>query len=420
MKSWPLLLLGILVAVTTLAAAKPRGLEYYLPAELHTDLDPDITQPKDFLGHEIGEWHLRHDMLVHYLRQLSNESTRLSFEEIGRTHERRPLVMLTVTARTNHERLAEIQKQHLQLSDPDSDAQPDESWPVVVNMGYSVHGDESSGANSVPILAYYLAAARGSDIDSLLENSVIIIDPCLNPDGFARFAQWANSHRGRQPVPHDEHREHHAAWPGGRTNHYWFDLNRDWLLAQHPESQARLTKFHQWRPNVQTDYHEMGSQTTYFFQPGVPERKHPLTPSENVALTQTFAQGHANALDRIRSLYFTEERFDDFYYGKGSTYPDIHGSVGILFEQASSRGHLRESPHGEFDFAFTIRNHVRTSLSTLQAATDERLNLLRYQQRFYRDAIALANNEPFKAYVFGETQDHHLCSSTLYRGNGNM
>ena len=396
-------LCSLLLGASLLSAAEPQGLDYYLPDG--APKDSSITTPKAFLGYEVGEWHLRHDQLIQYLRLLSEESPRLAFEEIGRTHEHRSLVMITVTSPANHARLDDIQKQHLQLGDPASNAVPDERWPVVVNMGYSVHGDESSGANAVPLLAYYLAAARGSEISRLLDNAVILIDPCLNPDGFSRFAQWANSHRGRQLVPHDEHREHHAVWPGGRTNHYWFDLNRDWLLAQHPESQARLAKFHQWYPNVLTDFHEMGSKSTYFFQPGVPERKHPLTPIENVTLTQTFAEGHAAALDRIRSLYYTQERFDDFYYGKGSTYPDIHGGVGILFEQASSRGHLRESPHGEFDFSFTIRNHVRTSLSTLKAAVQERVSLLRYQQGFYRDALALAKAEPLSGYVFGETRD---------------
>ena len=395
--------LAALLFSTAADTAEARGIDYYLPNGTAYDLS--VTTPRDFLGYDVGDWHLRHDQLVDYLKRLSEESPRLTFEETGRTHEQRPLIMVTVTSPRNHERLDEIQKQHLQLGDPESDAKPDRTWPAIVNMGYSVHGDESSGSNAVPLLAYHLAAAKGDAVEAMLEHSVILLDPCLNPDGFSRFAQWANSHRGQQRVPHEEHREHNAVWPGGRTNHYWFDLNRDWLLAQHPESHARLAKFHAWRPNVLTDFHEMGSEATYFFQPGVPERKHPLTPNDNVQLTQAFAEEHAAALDRIKSLYFTEERFDDFYYGKGSTYPDVHGGVGILFEQASSRGHLRESPHGEFDFAFTIRNHVRTSLSTLEAAAAKRLTLLTYQQRFYQDSLALAHADPFQGYVFGETND---------------
>lgn len=406
-----LIILGALLVSFSSASAEARSIDYFLPSG--TSYDESITTPREFLGYEVGEWHLRHDQLVAYLKRLSDESPRLTFEETGRTHEHRPLVMVTVTSPNNHERLDEIQKQHLQLGDPESDAKPEASWPVVVNMGYSVHGDESSGSNAVPLLAYHLAAGKSSAINTMLDHAIILIDPCLNPDGFSRFAQWANSHRGQQRVPHEEHREHNAVWPGGRTNHYWFDLNRDWLLAQHPESHARLVKYHAWRPNVQTDFHEMGSETTYFFQPGVPERKHPLTPNENVRLTESFAEGHAAALDRIDSLYFSEERFDDFYYGKGSTYPDIHGAVGILFEQASSRGHLRESPHGEFDFGFTIRNHVRTSLSSLEAAVVKRETLLDYQQRFYRDGLALAKAEAFQGYVFGETNDPIRLSEML-------
>ncbi len=401
--SFPAILGLFLFLMVSALTAMGRDLDYYLPGG--TSYDPAVTTPEAFLGYEIGDWHIRHDQLVAYLERLSEESPRIHFQRIGRSHELRPLVLVTVTSAENHSRLEEIPTQHLQLGDPAMQGHPDETWPVVVYMGYSVHGDESSGANGVPVLAYHLAAGQGAAVESLLARTVILIDPCLNPDGFSRFAQWANGHRGRQPVGDAEHREHHAAWPGGRTKHYWFDLNRDWLLAQHPESQARLAHFHRWRPNVHTDFHEMGSESTYFFQPGVPERKHPLTPTENVALTEAFAREHAAALDQIRSLYFTEERFDDFYYGKGSTYPDIHGGVGILFEQASARGHRRESPHGEFDFAFTIRNQLRTSLSTLAAATEQAERLLRYQQQFYRDALALAEADPVKAYVFGETRD---------------
>lgn len=395
---------GILLAWSlSLAAATANELDYFLPDG--TPYASEITLPEDYLGYQVGEWHIRHDQLVGYLELLASQSPRLSLERVGVSHEKRPLVLLVATSEENHGRLEEIRKQHLQLGDPENEVKPGEDWPAVVHMGYSVHGDESSGSNAVPVVAYHLAAGRGQAVEKLLQETVILIDPCLNPDGFARFAQWANSHRGQQLVENAEHREHHAVWPGGRTNHYWFDLNRDWLLAQHPESQARLVKFHEWRPNVHTDYHEMGSETTYFFQPGVPQRKHPLTPEENVQWTQRFANEHAGALDQIRSLYFTEERFDDFYYGKGSTYPDIHGGVGILFEQASSRGHLRESPHGAFDFAFTIRNHVRTSLSTLKTAAANRQALLEYQRRFYSDALALASADPVKAYVFGESGD---------------
>ena len=230
------------------------------------------------------------------------------------------------------------------------------------------------------------------------------MDPVLNPDGFSRFAQWANSHKGYQLVGQREHREHQEAWPGGRGNHYWFDLNRDWLLCQHPESQARVREFQKWLPNVVADFHEMGSDATYFFQPGVPERRNPLTPLENVEMTSAIAGYHAKALDQIHSRYFTEERFDDFYYGKGSTYPDIHGAVGILFEQASSRGHLMESVNGTFDFPFTIRNQLVTSLSTVEGAVALKEALMDYQRRYFAAQVN-EDKEDTAGYLFGDAHD---------------
>ena len=177
-------------------------------------------------------------------------------------------------------------------------------------------------------------------------------------------------------------REFHEVWPGGRTNHYWFDMNRDWLPVQLPESRARINTFHKWYPNVVTDHHEMGTNSTYFFQPGEPDRVHPLTPDLNQKLTAAFGKYHAEALDGIGSLYYSEENFDDYYYGKGSTFPDVNGSVGILFEQGSSRGHIQESENGILTFPFTIRNQFMTAMSSLKATNELKTELRNYQYEF--------------------------------------
>ena len=163
-------------------------------------------------------------------------------------------------------------------------------------------------------------------------------------------------------------REYDEVWPRARTNHYWFDMNRDWLPVQLPESRARIETFHNWYPNILTDHHEMGSNASFFFQPGIQSRTHPLTPKLNQELTKQIGNYHAAALNKIGSLYYTEESFDDFYYGKGSTFPDINGGIGILFEQASSRGHAQETDNGLLEFPFTIRNQFTAILSTLEAA----------------------------------------------------
>ena len=347
--------------------------------------------------------------IVDYLERLAATSDRVRLEEIGRTHERKPQVVATITSPANQARLDEILAAHRRAEQPPfdgigRDSIPDD-MPAVVYLGYSIHGNEASGANASMLVAYHLASSQSPEVRSLLDRAVVLLDPSLNPDGLGRFAHWANMYRGTQPVADPDDREHVEAWPGGRTNHYWFDLNRDWLLLVHPESRNRVRVFQRWRPNVLADFHEMGSRSTYFFQPGVPSRQNPLTPAENLELTREFARYHARALDKAGSLYYTEETFDDFYFGKGSTYPDVQGTIGILFEQASARGHVQEGEQGPLTFPFAIRNQAMTSFSTLQAAADHRADLLAYQRSFFRDALAEAASAPVRAYVVGSAGD---------------
>lgn len=403
-----ILILLVLILPATLVAADPApDLADYLPPE--TEYDPSVPKPADVLGFEVGEFHVRHDQLVAYMRALADASPRVTLEVTGHTHERRPLIVLTISDPANLAGIEAIRQRHLARANPtakgDAASRSGDSDPVVVYLGYSVHGDEASGANASLAVAYHLAAAQDDETRRWLRESVILLDPSLNPDGLGRFAQWVNMHKGDVLVADPAHREHNQYWPSGRTNHYWFDLNRDWLLAQHPESRARLGTFHRWRPNVHTDHHEMGTNATFFFQPGVPSRKNPLTPDENVDLTSRIAGYHGRALDQKGRLYYTEESFDDFYYGKGSTYPDIHGGIGILFEQASVRGHLQESSNGTISFPFGIQNQVTVSFSTLRAAVDMRGELLDYQARFFRDAWRASKSSAVKGWIFGDAGD---------------
>ena len=239
----------------------------------------------------------------------------------------------------------------------------------MVWIGPSVHGNEASGVNSALLTTYFLAAAQGNKIDEILRNTVIVVEASFNPDGMNRFASWVNSHKSlAAPNPDPQDLEHNEAWPRARTNHYWFDLNRDWLPVQHPESQARIKKLHDWKPNVVTDHHEMGSNSTFFFQPGIESRDNPLTPKTVRNLTAKIAEYHVQALDSIGELYYADESFDEFYYGYGSTYPDITGAIGILFEQASTRGHAQKTDNGHRDFSDGVRNHFNAALSTIKGA----------------------------------------------------
>ncbi|MDX2128653.1 MAG: M14 family metallopeptidase [Chloroherpetonaceae bacterium] len=377
---------------------------YYFPP--NTRLNAQITSPEKFFGFQVGDWHLRPDQIDAYFQLLVKESPRLKVETIGQTVEMRPLILATVSSPENMKNLESIKAAHRKLTEPLA-GKPASlgAMPLVVWMGYSVHGNEPSGANASVLVAYYLAAAEGEEIESILKNTVILLDPHINPDGIARFAHWANIHKGEVINPDANHAEHQEPWLSGRFNHYWFDLNRDWMPVQQKESKARVAKFHEWMPNILTDHHEMGTNATFFFQPGVPSRTNPLTPKINQTLTEKIAAFHAKALDGIGSLYYTKEGFDDFYYGKGSTFPDIHGCVGILFEQASARGHAQESSNGTVTFPFTIRNQVTTSLSTLRAGVALRTELLQYQQNAFATAYEEALRDATKGYLISAGGD---------------
>ena len=382
-----------------------QSLSYYLPDSV--TYNPAIPKPKEIIHHEVGEWHVTHDRLVNYMTAIANSAKdRVKIETMGYTYENRPQVLLIITSPANHQRLEEIRQQHVQLTDPSQSGSVDiGKMPVVVWIGHSIHGNESSGANASLLSAYYLAAAQGKQIDDLLEKVVILFDPSFNPDGLQRFSTWANQHKSKNLVSDPNSREFNEVWPGGRFNHYWFDLNRDWLPAVHVESQNRLTWFHKWKPNILTDHHEQGSNATFFFQPGVPSRVNPLTPAKNQELTAKLGKYHAAFLDRIGSLYFTKENYDDFYYGKGSTYPDVQGCIGILFEQASSRGHLMQTINGPLSFPFTIRNQFITALSTLEGAKHMREEFLSFQRDFFKNAVSEAAADPVKGFVFEKKGD---------------
>jgi len=410
LKKWkmPFFILATLLIANTVHAVgvtpdiSGKSVYDYLPKDV--TYDPDIPTPESVLGTNIGQWHVRHDQLVQYMKVLAEHSDRITIEETGRTHENRPLLLLTITAPSNQQNIENIRHSHLEAIESGQDVDADA--PLIFYMGYSIHGNEPSGSNAALAIAYYLGAAQGERIDALLNNNIVLVDPSFNPDGLSRFAQWANMHRGKRLVADSNNREHVEGWPSGRTNHYWFDLNRDWLLLTHPESRARIAQFHRWRPHVLTDFHEMGTNSTYFFQPGVRSRKNPNTPDANVTLTEALAAYHAKAFDAQGKLYFSEEGYDDFYAGKGSTYPDLHGSIGILFEQARVRGHLQESINGPLAFADTIANQITTTLSTFEGALANKPAILEYQSAFVKDTRALAKKDKVAGYIVGVPDDN--------------
>jgi Zinc carboxypeptidase len=366
--------------------------------------NPAIPTPEQFLGYAVGTHHTRYDRMIAYLQELDRLSDRITSEIVGQTYEYRPQILLTITAPANHARLEDIRKVHLQRATQNVG----DNEPLVIHLGYNVHGNEPSGGEAALLTAYYLAASESEETLSWLNNMVITLDPTINPDGRDRHTHWANMHKGTPMVSDPADREHNEVWPGGRTNHYWFDLNRDWFLGVHPETRNRMRTFHKWRPYVHTDHHEMGTNSSFYFDPGLPASNNPLVPKnlyENLHIR--FAKYFEKGMNDIGSMYFTKEAFDKLYPGYGSSYVNFYGGIGFLFEQASSRGHLQETTTIPITFAFTIRNQVRAALATVRGSMGERAELIKHRRDFYRTMLDNAKKSPIKGYIFGDSKDEN-------------
>lgn len=392
--------------LAALIISAPVSAQDYFFKKFHP-FDTSIPSPQEFLGHGIGDKHTRHDLIVSYLTKLSELSDRASIHEYGQTHEGRKLVILTITTPENLKNLDQLKAEHLKFTDPSQNPTNYDEIPIFINLGYNVHGNEPSSSEAALLTAYTLTASNHPEILNYLNKCIIFIDPTINPDGRDRHTHWANMYQGNPLVADPQDAEHNEYWPRGRTNHYWFDLNRDWLLAINPESRGKLSWYHNWYPNVVTDFHEMGSQSSYFFEPMKDNGSlNPIMPKENyIDLNNLFGDYFSKALDSIGSFYFTKEVFDGTYPGYGSSYPDLQGGLGLLFEQASSRGHKQTTEFGEITFPFTIRNQYLSSITTVKAAIENKALLRKYQQDFFKSALGNASKSRIRGYSFKDDHD---------------
>lgn len=390
---WKLWVACLLLPLATHAQA-----DYFYPKS--GAMNPDVPAPAQFLGYPVGSHHTRYDRMVAYFQELDRVSDRVAVEIVGESTEKRPLLSVKITAPANHARLEDIRKAHLQRTSAD------DKTPLVIQIGANVHGNEPSGGESTMLTAYYLAASESEETRRLLNEMVVLVVPVINPDGRDRFNNWANMHKGTPPVADPADREHNEVWPGGRMNHYWFDLNRDWFLCVHPETSAMVREFHKWRPYVVVDHHEMGTNATFYFDPGKPSSDNPLVPGNLYTnIYPRFGKYFAQAMDALGSMYFTKEAFDKLYPGYGSSYANFYGGAGFLFEQASSRGHVQETPTGTIPFEFTIRNQFVAALATIRASLAEKGELVKHRQSFFQEMQGQARKSAVKGYVFGDDKD---------------
>ena len=383
--------------------------------------DEEVPSPASFLGYEHGEQFTFHAHILDYFEALAEASDRVTLHEYGHSHEGRRLIYAVITSAQNHARIEEIRANNLRLADASDEEALElmDDQPLIHWMSYNVHGNEPSSSEAAMQVSYRLAAAQDEETASMLDEMVMIIDPCLNPDGRDRYTYWYTTVHSKLLNTNPDDLEHSEPWPGGRTNHYWFDLNRDWVWLVHPESQGRIEAYQQWLPQVHIDYHEQGFNNNYFTHPGTTPRNLNLPDAYN-EWEEVFGKADAEAFDEHQISYFTRERFDFYYPGYGSSYPSLMGSIGMLREQGghSRGGRAVETNDG---YILTLRqrifDHYLNSITALQTSLENKQQLLGYFREALTPGTDPARRE--KAYILPDLDNaytHKIVDMMLAHG----
>lgn len=369
--------------------------------EDHLTYKADIQSPASFLNYELGEQFTVYEKVVQYVKYLCEQSDRLVLKQYGTTYEDRPLYNVVISDVENIKNIDQLQKRHLQLLDQNVSAQQKaaivDSDPVFTSFSYNIHGNEAASTEAVMQLLYRLAAATDPEMDEALKQSVVQMYICINPDGRDRYVHWINSVGRDIPGVNERDLEHYAPWPNGRTNHYWFDLNRDWVWGVHIESRGHIEEYQKWMPQVHVDYHEQGYHANYFTTPGAQPRNL-LLPDTYEAWSDTFGRANIEVFDQEGLSYFTRDAFDFFYPGYGSSYPSTMGAIGMLTEQGGiGAGRAVETEDG---YVLTLRqrvfDHYMTSLASIKTAAKQRKQLLSYSLAAWNPANS---KEQTAAYI---------------------
>jgi len=371
------------------------------PAEFYRTT---VESPAQFLGYEPGAQFTPHHKIVDYAHYLAKNSERVQLQTYGQSYERRPLLCLFISTPKNLEKLPQIEAAlaSLRKVKPNADlAQIYHETPAVVWLSYGVHGNEPSSAEAALQVAYQLAAGTDSTTRKILKNLVVIIDPLLNPDGRERYVNGYRSAVGPEPNPDPQSAEHFESWPGGRTNHYYIDLNRDWAWATQQETRARLQLYRKWYPQVHVDFHEMSYESTYFFFPPQGPMLQ-ILPAETRDWMSRFGRMIAKAFDHYGWAYYSAEDFDLFYPGYGDSWPTLNGAIGMTFEQA---GHARaglvvtRKDGTHLTLADRIRHHFVSSMATLKTTAQFKEKRLRDYRHFWVSGQEQAQKLPFRGYA---------------------
>ena len=364
--------------------------------------DPNIPTPKSLLGYEIGERHTPHYLLEKYLFAMAEASDRVAVEAIGETYQGRNQYHVIISSPENMARLEDVRASIRKLTDPSITAaeldQIVQNTPAIALLNYTIHGNEGSGTEASLRTVYQLAAGQDDKTLDILSNVVTIINPTQNPDGHDRYVNFVNGYLVAQENPDGESAEHDEPWPGGRTNAYYFDLNRDWFLMTQIETVHRMRELLHWLPQVAPDLHEMGTDSTYFFAPPMdPVNK--IIPEVSRKWWEIYGQANADAFDRFGWGYYTRESFDEFYSGYGGSMPTMYGSIAMTYEQASARGRISERRDGTtLSLHDGTWHHFVTSMATLQTTAERKEERLRDFHSFFVEIIKRGAEGPIREF----------------------
>ena len=378
-----------------------------------------LQTPDEFLPYPLGSRFTPHHLLVDYFNYVDGQSDKVQIVQYGETYEFRPLMAAIISSPKNMERLEQIRRNNLRRTGMQEGIVEEDSIAIVY-LSFSIHGNEAAGSEASMAVLYDLAKG-GAPYDAWLEHAIVIIDPCLNPDGYERFTQYSNSLSTSPADPRHEAREHDEPWPGGRYNHYNHDLNRDWAWQTQQETRARVAFYMTWMPHVHADLHEMEAEASYYFAPAA-QPYHPYLTPWQAEFQKTIGQNHARHFDERGWRYYTKERFDLFYPGYGDTYPSFSGAIGMTYEQGGAAFGNRAILLANGDtltLVDRIAHHKVAALSTVEVASKNAIQLGREFALFFHNSITDPPG-PVNSYVIRKSNDPGKVSQliSLLKSNG--
>ncbi|MDQ7949797.1 MAG: M14 family metallopeptidase, partial [Pedobacter sp.] len=376
-----------------------------------------VPSPGEFLGYALGSRFTPHQKVVDYFKKVAVTSKNIQLQGYGKTYEGRELLLAIVSDESNMDKLEQIRTNNLQLSMANKNAKVAKQ-PAILWLSYNVHGNEANSTETSMKVLYTLATAKEENIRTWLKNTVVIIDPCLNPDGRDRYVNYFNMVTGKQPDPDPTAREHSEPWPGGRPNHYYYDLNRDWAWQTQIETQQRLVAYHKWMPQVHVDFHEQSYNEPYYFAPAAEPVHQDITAWQR-EFQVVVGKNNAKYFDENGWQYFTKERFDLLYPSYGDTYPLYNGAIGMTYEQGGIRAGLAiiTSAGDTLTLADRIDHHFTTSMATLETVSMHAERLVSEFKKYFEQS---ATNPPggYKTYVVkGQNVDRLRKMAELLRRN---